>query len=123
MRSRTVPALVACLALATAALQAVPAAAQLKVGGGGVDVAGPNNTAAVGPAGDASAVTVREMRRQGGQTLRCWQNGRLLYEGSGFRGGVGGVGGPSAISVPRRAEGEPVTVLNLQHAICILSES
>ena len=121
MRSRTVPALVL---LAAAALQAVPAAAQLKVGGGGVEVAGPNNTAAVQPvAGDAGTMTVREMRRQGGQTLRCWQNGRLLYEGSGFRGGVGSVGGPNAISVPRRAEGDPVVVLNLQHAICILSDN
>lgn len=118
MRSRTVPALVL---LAAAALQAVPAAAQLKVGGGGVEVAGPNNTAAVQPvAGDAGTMTVREMRRQGGQTLRCWQNGRLLYEGSGFRGGVGGA---SAISVPRRSEGDPVVVLNLQHAICILSDN
>ena len=121
MRSRTVPALVL---LAAAALQAVPAAAQLKLGGGGVEVAGPNNTAAVQPVGDAGTMTVREMRRQGGQTLRCWQNGRLLYEGSGFRGGLGGgVGGPNAISVPRRADGDPVVVLNLQHAICILSDN
>jgi hypothetical protein len=118
MRSRTISALVL---LAAAALQAAPAAAQLKVGGGGVEVAGPNNTAAVQPvAGDAGTMTVRDMRRQGGQTLRCWQNGRLLYEGSGFRGGVGGA---NAISVPRRAEGDPVVVLNLQHAICILSDN
>ena len=118
MRSTTVSALAL---LAAAALSAVPAAAQLKLGGGGVEVAGPNNTAAVQPGGDAAMMTVRDLRRQGGQTLRCWQNGRLLYEGSGFRGG--GVSGPNAINVPRRAEGDPVTVLNLQHAICILSES
>jgi len=118
MRSRTIPAFVAVVALAAGALASTQASAQLKVGGGGVEVAGPNNTAAVQGAGDA--VTVRETRRQGGQTLRCWQNGRLLYEGSGFRAGAGG---PNAISVPRRTDGEPVTVLNLQHAICILSES
>jgi len=117
MRSRTVPVLVL---FAAAALQAVPAAAQLKLGGGGVEVAGPNNTAAVQPVGDAGMMTVREMRRQGGQTLRCWQNGRLLYEGSGFRGGL--ERNANAIGVQRRGEGDPVVVLDLKHAICILSE-
>ena len=51
--------------IAAAALQALPAAAQLKVGGGGVEVLGPNNTAAVAQA------DVRDMRRPGGQTLRA----------------------------------------------------
>ena len=113
MRSRTVTV----FALAAAWALAGPANAQLKVGGGGVDVQGPNNTAVA----TAAAETVRDTRRPGGQTLRCWQNGRLLYEGSGFRGG-GLNGGGTAISVPRRSEGDPVTVLNLQHAVCILSE-
>jgi len=114
MRSRTVTV----FALAAAGALAGPADAQLKVGGGGVDVQGPNNTAVMAAAGE----TVRDMRRPGGQTLRCWQNGRLLYEGSGFRGGGLNGGGAAAISVPRRNEGDPVTVLNLQHAVCILSD-
>ena len=116
MSSRSVSVLAL---IAVAAMQAIPAAAQLKVGGGGVEVLGPNNTAAVAQA-DAASAPIREMRRPGGQTLRCWQNGRLLYEGSGFRGGLDK--NPSAIGVPRR-EGEPVTVLDLKHAVCILSES
>ena len=112
MRS-TRPVFIAAL-LAAAALSAVPVAAQLRVGGGGVDVQGPNNTAV-----NEATAQVRDMRRPGGQTLRCWQNGRLLYEGSGFRSGLDR--NPAAIGVPRR-EGDAVTVLNLQHAVCILSE-
>jgi hypothetical protein len=110
--------------LAAASMLPGTAAAQLKLGGGGVEVMAPNNSAvsapAPGAAADPNIGTVRDPRKLGGQTLRCWQNGRLLYEGSGFRGGVAN---GSAISVPRRAEGEPVTVLNLQHAVCILSEN
>ena len=116
MRSRSVPVIAL---IAAAALQALPAAAQLKIGGGGVEVLGPNNTAAVAQA-DASVAPVRDMRRPGGQTLRCWQNGRLLYEGSGFRGGL--ERNANAIGVQRRGEGDPVVVLDLKHAICILSE-
>ena len=114
MRSRSVAVIAA---IAAAALQALPAAAQLRVGGGGVEVAGPANTAVA--QADAAISPVRDMRRAGGQTLRCWQGGRLLYEGSGFRGGL--ERSPAAIGVPRR-DGDPVVVLNLQHAICILSE-
>src|SRR5580765_3712690 len=110
---RFVPVLAATL---VAAVLAVPVAAQLKVGGGGVDVQGPNNSAVAANDGG----TIREMRRPGGQTLRCWQSGRLLYEGSGFRGGLSN---PSAIGVSRGAEGSPVTVLDLKHAVCILSEN
>ena len=110
--------------LAAASLLPATAMAQLKVGGGGVEVMAPNNTAVSAPAQAAAADPnigpVRDTRRLGGQTLRCWQNGRLLYEGSGFRSGVAN---PSAIAVPRRSEGEPVTVLNLQQAVCILSEN
>ncbi len=107
--------------LAATVLVSAPASAQVKLGGGGVEVMAPQNSAAVAPATvDASSVTIRDPRKLGGQTLRCWQNGRLLYEGSGFRGAIANT---SAISVPRRAEGDPVTVLNLQHALCILSEN
>jgi hypothetical protein len=95
------------------------AGAQLKVGGGGVEVMAPNTSAAVAPPENGTA-TVRDHRRTGGQTLRCWQSGRLLYEGSGFRGGL--ERNPNAIGIPRRTEGEPVVVLDLKHAVCILSD-
>jgi hypothetical protein len=110
---------IAALLVATGLLP-VNAGAQLKVGGGGVEVMAPNTSAAVAPP-DAATATVRDNRRVGGQTLRCWQNGRLLYEGSGFRGGL--EHNPNAIGVPRRTEGEPVVVLDLKHAICIMSDS
>jgi hypothetical protein len=106
--------------LAAIGLLPVPAGAQLKVGGGGVEVMAPNTSAAVSPP-DAATATVRDNRRAGGQTLRCWQNGRLLYEGSGFRGGL--ERNPNAIGVLRRTDGEPVVVLDLKHAVCILSDS
>lgn len=72
---------------------------------------------------DAATATVPDNRRVGGQTLRCWQNGTLLflYKGSGIRGGLERK--PNALGVLRRAEGEPVVVLDLQHAICILSDN
>ena len=80
----------------------------------------PSNAAAVAPQPDAAMATVRDNRRAGGQTLRCWQNGRLLYESSGFRGGL--ERNPKAVSLPRRAEGEPVVVLDLTHSLCIMSD-
>lgn len=95
------------------------AGAQLRVGGGGVEVMTPNTAAAVAPP-DPGISTVRDNRRSGGQTLRCWQSGRLLYEGSGFRGGL--ERNPNAIGVQRRSEGDPVVVLDLKHAVCILSD-
>ena len=105
----TVLSFVAIAALPTAA------SAQLKVGGGGVDVVAPRNPAALA----AADAPIRDMKKPGGHTLRCWQNGRLLYEGSGFRAGVNNT---AAISVARQ-DGEPsVTVLNLDHAVCILSD-
>jgi hypothetical protein len=109
---------IAALLVATGLLP-MTAGAQLKVGGGGVEVVAPNTSAAVAPPDPATA-TVRDNRRVGGQSLRCWQNGRLLYEGSGFRGGL--ERNPNAIGVPRKAEGEPVVVLDLKHALCILSD-
>jgi len=104
--------------LAAVGLLPATAGAQLKVGGGGVEVMAPNTSAAVAP---PDGGTIRDNRRSGGQTLRCWQNGRLLYEGSGFRS-AGLERNPSAIGIPRRAEGEPVTVLDLKHSLCILSD-
>ena len=100
---------------ATAGLSS-SASAQLKVGGGGLEVVGPRNPAAVA----AADAPIRDMRKPGGHTLRCWQNGRLLYEGSGFRGNVANTQG---ISVARHGDGEPpVTVLNLNQAVCILAD-
>ena len=106
-------------AAALLGLACADASAQLKVGGGGVDVVAPANATAT-QAVDPATATVRDTRRAGGHTLRCWQNGRLLYEGSGFRGSMSGA---TAIGVPRRGEGDPVTVLNLNHAVCILADS
>jgi hypothetical protein len=95
---------------------ATSASAQMKVGGGGVDVVGPRTSTAVAPVEGP----YRDTKKPGGHTLRCWQNGRLLYEGSGFRGSVANT---HAIAVPRQGDGEPsVTVLNLDHAVCILSD-
>ncbi len=104
--------------LAAVGLVPAQAGAQLKIGGGGVEVMAPNTSAAVSLP-EAPTGTVRDNRRIGGQTLRCWQNGRLLYESSGFRGGL--ERNPNAIGVMRR-DGEPVVVLDLKDAVCILSD-
>lgn len=106
-------------AAAALCLACADASAQLKVGGGGVDVVAPANTTSVLPSVDPGLVTIRDTRRTDGHTLRCWQHGRLLYESSGFRGSLSGA---NAIGVPRRGEGDPVTVLNLNHAVCILAD-
>lgn len=68
---------------------------------------------------DVSSGSGQESRRQNnGQTLRCWQEGRLLYEGSGFRGVANG--GSSSINLTR--SGEPdLTVLDLKQGLCILT--
>jgi hypothetical protein len=63
--------------------------------------------------------TVRDQRRIPGQILRCWQYGRLVYEGSGFKAGADKNG--VAVQVPRAGEGEQVTVLDLKQGMCILS--
>lgn len=65
-----------------------------------------------------SSPVVQDTRRQGGQTLRCWQEGRLLYEGSGFRGTVSG--GSVAVNVPRNGDSD-ITVLDLKQGLCILT--
>ena len=111
---------IAAAAAAAAILGLCPgtASAQLKVGGGGVDVVAPANASAL--QADPGMAIVRDNRRTGGQTLRCWQHGRLLYESAGFRGTLSS---PNAISVPRRSgEGDAVTVLNLNHAFCMLAD-
>jgi hypothetical protein len=62
--------------------------------------------------------TVRDRRQEAGRVLRCWQHGRLLYEGDGFKEPAAF---PAAIAVIRR-DGEVTTVFDLQDGLCILSE-
>ncbi|MDR2111790.1 MAG: hypothetical protein LBQ62_01605 [Candidatus Accumulibacter sp.] len=73
---------------------------------------------------DASfGATVRDRRQNSGHILRCWQQGRLLYEGSGFIASrPAGNGNAAATLVVERQGGESVTVLNLQDGLCILSD-
>lgn len=62
---------------------------------------------------------IRETRRNGGSTLRCWQEGRLFYEGSGFRAGV-----PPGNGVVLRRDGEgEVTLFDFRNGLCILSSN
>lgn len=60
----------------------------------------------------------QESRKPNGQVLRCWQEGRLLYEGSGFRGMANG--GSSALNLARNGAPD-ITVLDLKQGLCILS--
>jgi hypothetical protein len=71
---------------------------------------------------DASfGATVRDRHQNSGNILRCWQQGRLLYEGSGFVARPAGNGSASTTLVMERQGGESVIVLNLQDGLCILS--
>jgi hypothetical protein len=54
-----------------------------------------------------------------GRVLRCWQEGRLLYEGSGFAQ-LAATSRPAAI-VDRQG-GEATIVLDLRDGLCILSD-
>lgn len=64
--------------------------------------------------------TVREIQpNRSGNTLRCWQNGRLLYEANGIRHG-GERNGDTQISL-QGADGA-VTVFDLKQGLCILSQ-
>ena len=92
--------------------------AELKIENGVKMVPPAANVGAVAPSEQAS--TIRETRKAGGDTLRCWQHGRLLYEGSGFR--ASSERHANAISVPRASDGDTVTVYDLKDGICILSK-
>lgn len=98
-------------ALAAALSSAAFGGAEVK--GKGVEVVTP--PAIISEAGQ----TVRDQRRLPGQVLRCWQDGRLLYEAGGFRVAPERIS--TAIAVPRAVEGEPVTILDLKKGMCILS--
>ncbi|MDR2690671.1 MAG: hypothetical protein LBB76_13080 [Azoarcus sp.] len=69
---------------------------------------------------DASfSTTVRDRRQESGRILRCWQHGRLLYEGSGFTQPA--VPQSSSVVVNRK-DGEMTTLFNFQDGLCILSD-
>jgi hypothetical protein len=69
---------------------------------------------------DARAdVAVRDRHNKSGNVLRCWQHGRLLYEGGGFARLANA--SSAAVVVNRQGGGEALTVLNLQDGLCILS--
>ena len=105
--------------IVTATLLAPCAAlAELEVNKGGVALVPPAaNTGAVVQSEQAS--TARDPKKNGGQTLRCWQNGRLLYESTGFRADVAGK--PNAVAVPR-VDGDSVVVFDNKDSVCILSK-
>lgn len=101
-----------------AVLFPVAVGAEIKIESSGVSLVPPaGNTGAVAVSEQAS--TIRDTRKAGGHTLRCWQYGRLLYEGSGFRQDP--ERNATAVTVPR-ADGDSVVVLDLKDAICILSK-
>ncbi len=105
----------------TAGAVVLPAVAGTELGtpSGAILVAPAANTGAVAASEQAS--TVRDTRKPGGHTLRCWHHGRLLYEGSGFRHDLEKAS--NAINVPRM-DGDPsVVVLDLKDGMCILSKS
>lgn len=100
------------------ALSPAIACAELKVPNGVSVVPPAANTGAV--AASEQAAPVRDTRKPGGHTLRCWQHGRLLYEGTGFRGDM--ERNPNAITV-QRLDGDAVVVLDQKDSICILSKT
>jgi hypothetical protein len=110
---RRIPVALACMALIPAL-----ASADMTVNKAGVElVPPPGNTGAVAPAEQAS--TLREVKKDGGQTLRCWQNGRLLFESPGFREHAERQ--PNAVVI-QRMDGDSVVVFDQHNSVCILSE-
>jgi hypothetical protein len=87
-------------------------------GKNGVKLVPPDaNTGAVAPSEQAS--TAREVKKADGQTLRCWQHGRLLYEDKGFK--YNPAKQSNAVVIPR-SDGESVVVFDQKDSICILSK-
>lgn len=104
--------------LAAACLLPALAGAEIRVNSPGVELVPPAaNTGAVAPSAQAS--TAREVNKNPGQTLRCWQQGRLLYERPGFKEQA--VRQPNAVVVPRQ-DGEQVVIYDNRDSVCILSE-
>ena len=73
------------------------------------------NTGAVAPSEQASTVVPA---KPGGRILRCWQNGRLLFERPGFRAYAARQ--PNAVKLAR-TDGDSVVVFDQQDSVCILS--
>lgn len=100
----------------------------LYLGGGGFSWAGPELKRADGLEGSpptplfkesvGPAATVIDQRRLEGLTLRCWQEGRLLYEGGGFRPLAAGVG--NAVQLVRTNDAG-VTLFDMKQGLCILT--
>lgn len=110
-------AFIAAVMLGTSLLP-VAASAEMTVNKGGVAlVPPPANTGAVAPSQQAS--TLREPKKNGGRTLRCWQHGRLLYEGTGFKQDAESQ--PNAVTVPR-TDGDSVILYDQKDSFCILSK-
>lgn len=102
-------------AAASAEMEMSKAAPQAQ---GGVKLVPPAaNTGAV--ADSEKAPTAREVKKPGGQVLRCWQHGRLLYEETGFAADAQRQ--PNAVTL-RRTDGESVVVFDQKDSVCILSK-
>ncbi len=61
---------------------------------------------------------MRDNRHPDGYTLRCWHDGRLLYDGTGFSGQS--QGGSNMIQLAQQ-NGDSVKVFDLQDGMCIMS--
>jgi hypothetical protein len=65
------------------------------------------------------SVPIHDRQPGSGKTLRCWQYGRLLYEGKGFNHLASSE--KTVVSVDRQ-KGEAVSIISLQDGLCILSD-
>ena len=105
--------------MAMTAGTALPAMAGAELASAGATLVAPAaNLGAVAPSEQAG--TVRDTRKAGGHTLRCWHHGRLLYEGSGFRHDLEKAA--NATNVPRIDGDASLVVLDLKDGMCILSK-
>jgi len=96
-----------------AGISASQAIAGIEIRESGVEIAMPS-TIIIEPAPGAP-----NQRRLPGQTLRCWNHGRLVYEAGGFRASPDRPA--TAVAIPRAADGYPVTVFDMKEGMCILS--
>ena len=94
----------------------LPAAHAAKTGRGSVEIERPEEVLTE----TDTFLSAPGNRQAAGKTLRCWQYGRLLYEGSGFDR-MTSTDKTAAITVSRQ-KGDGVSIFNLQDAFCILSD-
>lgn len=104
-------------ALAALGPRSAMAGTEVPAGRGVSLVPPPANTGAVIPSEQAS--TLRDPKKNGGKTLRCWQHGRLLYEDTGFKAEARHA--DQTVVVPR-VDGAAVTVFDNKDSVCILSD-